>query len=179
MKLIKIVSILLTVVIIFLAARYVLYHVSYRLLYQETIEKYSSEYNIDEYLMMAIINSESSFNKNAVSSAGAKGLMQLTDSTAQSIAKSMGNKSFTVEDLYDPETNIKMGAWYLNNLKQEFSSTELVLAAYNAGRGNVAKWLGNSIISNDGKDYKNIPFAETKNYIASVLNKEKMYRFLY
>jgi len=179
MKIIRNIMILLVVVIAFFAVRYYVYNVTYKVAYKDIIEKYASEYNIDEYLLMAIINTESNFNKDAVSKAGAKGLMQITDTTAKSIAKSMGDTDFKVDDLFDPETSIKMGAWYFDNLRTRFGSNELVLAAYNAGRGNVNTWLNASIISEDGKDYNNIPFSETKNYIKKVLKDEKIYKFLY
>lgn len=179
MKAIKIIALILAVLLVLFAARYCLYDVYYRLSYRDLIEKYSTEYEIDEYLMMAMIHTESNFKKGAESSAGAKGLMQLTESTAKWIAKSMGDTDFKVDDLYDPETNIKMGAWYFDNLRTEFGTTELVLAAYNAGRGHVNEWLDDSVISQDGKDYDKVPFPETRKYIRKVLNDEKMYKLLY
>lgn len=170
---------LLAVLLVCFAARYILYEVSYPLQYRDIIEENSDEYDIDVYLMMAMIKTESGFDKEAVSPAGAKGLMQLTESTAIWVAEKMGDIDFKVEDLYKPETNIKMGSWYMNYLKEKFDTTELVLAAYNAGPGNVKQWLDDSTIAEDGADYDNIPFGETRNYIKKILHDVKIYEFLY
>ena len=178
-RLIALIVILTLAAASFFAVRYYLYNVSYRLLYRDMIEKYSARYNLEEHFLMAVINAESRYDKDAVSSQGAVGLMQITKPTAEWIAKSMGDKSFTVDKLNDPETNIKMGAWYIDNLSKEFSSRELVLAAYNAGRGRVGDWLDRSIISKDGKDFEKIPYKETVKYIEKVLADEKMYDYLY
>jgi soluble lytic murein transglycosylase len=128
---------------------------------------------------MSVINAESRYDKDAVSSQGAVGLMQITTPTAEWIAKSMGEKNFSADKLHDPETNIRMGVWYFNYLGKKFPAKELVLAAYNAGPGNVNDWLDQSIISKDGKDYEKIPFKETGNYVKKVISEEKMYDFLY
>ena len=157
----------------------ILYKVTYPVFYKDYIIKYSAEYHIDPHLLMAIINTESRYDKNATSHKGAIGLMQLTESTADWIAESMGNSNFSKDDLYDPETNIRMGAWYINNIRQEFGSMELILAAYNAGRGNVKKWIGNATIAQDGKDLDNIPYAETEKYVKKVLSNQKIYKLLY
>lgn len=179
MKRNKIIIIFLVISFVFFVATEILYNVSYPLNYKEYITKYSKEYDIDPYLLMAIINAESSFVKDAQSQKGAIGLMQLTEPTAVWIATSMGNENFTINDLYNPETNIKMGTWYLDNLKKEFHSTVLVLAAYNAGRGTVGSWLSNSEISEDGKTLHYIPYLETKTYIRKVLAGERIYALLY
>jgi Soluble lytic murein transglycosylase and related regulatory proteins (some contain LysM/invasin domains) len=173
---------IIALIIILLAAfavREVLYNISFPINYKEYILKYSDEYNIDPYLMMAIINTESRFNKDAASHKGAIGLMQLTEPTAEWIAESMGDSDFNTSQLYDPETNIKMGGWYINNLRDQFGTMELVLAAYNAGRGNVANWISNSVISEDGTDCANIPYKETEQYIRKVMNNREVYKLLY
>lgn len=179
MKLIKAVLAVLVLVLGFFAVRYYLYNMAYPLKYGETITKYAAMYHIDEHLVMSIVNAESRYDKDAVSSQGAAGLMQITKSTAEWIAKSMGDKSFTVDKLRDPETNIRMGCWYFDYLSKKFAATELVLAAYNAGPGNVNDWLDKSIISKDGTDYEKMPFKETGKYVKKVIADEKMYEFLY
>jgi soluble lytic murein transglycosylase len=179
MKAFRFIIIILVAVIAVFAIRYYLCNVTYRLSYREIIEKNAAEYNIDEYLLMAMIHTESNFKKDVQSHAGAKGLMQLTDSTAAWVAKEMNDTDFKIEDLYEPETNIRMGAWYFDNLRSKFGGTALVLAAYNAGRGNVSEWLNDAIISENGSDYANIPFSETRNYIKKVLREQKIYAFLY
>ncbi|MEQ8155535.1 MAG: lytic transglycosylase domain-containing protein [Clostridiaceae bacterium] len=179
MKLKKILLTLLVLLTVFFGIKEVVTNVTHRLLYKEYIIKYSKEYGLDPYLVMAVINTESKFKKDAVSTKGAVGLMQLTESTAEWIAESSGDEDFKTRDLYNPETNIKMGCWYLNNLSEEFDTTELVLAAYNAGRGNVAKWLSNSDISKDGQNLHNIPYGETDKYIKKVMVNREIYKLLY
>ena len=160
------------------AAKTAINHI-YPVAYKDYILKYAKEYDIDPYLLTAIIKVESRFDKNAASHKGAIGLMQLTEPTAFWIAESMGDESFTADDLYEPETNIKMGAWYVNNIRREFGYIELVLAAYNAGRGNVANWIDNSLIAPDGTDCSGIPYKETKEYVKKVLSNQDIYRILY
>ena len=81
--------------------------------------------------------------------------------------------------LYDPEINIKMGCWYLNNLIEQFGNVDTALAAYNAGSGNVRQWLQDSEYSKDGETLYNIPFAETKKYVDKIKVNYKMYQYLY
>ncbi len=174
----KFVVILIILLVTAFAAKGIIYHV-YPVEYKDYILKYSREYDIDPYLLTAIIKVESRFNKDAASHKGAIGLMQLTEPTAFWIAESMGNENFVIDDLYDPETNIKMGAWYVDNIRREFGAIELVLAAYNAGRGNVASWIDNSLIAGDGTDCSGIPYQETKTYVEKVLASQGIYRILY
>jgi soluble lytic murein transglycosylase len=105
--------------------------------------------------------------------------MQITAETAQWSSSKMGTVDFKLDMLNDPEYNIKMGCWYLNNLDKEFNNFDLVLAAYNGGRGNVEKWLKNSNHSIDGKNLQYIPFKETDKYVKKVNVNYSIYRFLY
>ncbi|WP_238886314.1 lytic transglycosylase domain-containing protein [Clostridium sp. YIM B02551] len=179
MKLKKIFIVVLTLIAIVLISREIIYNTLYPLKYKDYILKYSKENGLDPYLVMSVINTESKFNKDVASKKQAIGLMQLTEPTAEWIAKSMNDINFKSEDLFDPEKNIKMGCWYLKNLQEEFGTTELVLAAYNAGRGNVSKWLNNSDISKDGKNLHNIPYGETDKYIKKVKVNYNIYKLLY
>ncbi|QAT42938.1 lytic transglycosylase domain-containing protein [Aminipila luticellarii] len=171
--------IFLVIIFILFAAKGIVYDLSYPILYKDYVVKYSKEYNVDPYFLLAVIKTESRFDKNAKSHKGAVGLMQLTESTAEWIAESIGMENFTADDLYNPEINIKMGSWYIDNLRKEFGTTELILAAYNAGRGNVKKWTENSLIAENGEDFHNMPYDETVKYIKKVKFNEKMYRILY
>ncbi len=147
--------------------------------HKEVIDKYSKEYNLDPLFVLSIIKAESKFNPNAHSHKDAYGLMQITESTGKWIAEQMKMKNFSTDMLYNEETNIKMGCWYLNNLNEEFGNKDLVISAYNAGRGNVKKWLNDHNYSKDGKDIHYIPFPETKNYVEKVNIYYKIYKYLY
>ncbi|MDT8715263.1 lytic transglycosylase domain-containing protein [Clostridium sp. 19966] len=152
---------------------------AYPLEHEEIIKEFSKEYNIDPYLVAALIRAESNYDKNAISHKSANGLMQITGETSQWIADQMKISNFQQSMLYDPEVNIKMGCWYLNNLRKEFGSDELMLAAYNAGRGNVEQWLKNEKYSKDGKTLTNIPFKETDQYIKKIKTNYNIYKFIY
>ncbi|QGU94901.1 transglycosylase SLT domain-containing protein [Clostridium bovifaecis] len=137
--------------------------------YYDYIVKYSKEYNLSPFLVASVIKVESNFEKDAVSVKNARGLMQLTPSTAKWASEQMKLEDFNVDMLHEPMLNIRMGCWYLNNLKEEFGSDmEIVLAAYNGGRGNVKKWLNNYENSKNGVDLHYIPFEETDKYVKKV-----------
>lgn len=147
--------------------------------YSNYISEYSKEFNVDPLLVKAIIKAESSYNKDAKSSVGAKGLMQITDSTGAIIARQLGIKNFTPEMLYDPQINIEFGTFYISELLNQFGNKDNAIAAYNAGCGNVSSWLGNSEYSTDGKVLNKIPFLETASYVKNVNKYEHMYGKLY
>jgi Soluble lytic murein transglycosylase and related regulatory proteins (some contain LysM/invasin domains) len=148
--------------------------------YSENIIKYSQEYNLDPFLVAAVIKTESNFDEGAKSNKNAYGLMQITPDTAEWAAEKMNVNSFKTEMLYNPDFNIRMGCWYLNNLKEEFDDNiEVVLAAYNGGRGNVQKWLRNAEHSTDGKNLQYIPFKETDKYVKKVKVNYNIYKYLY
>jgi len=152
----------------------------YPLKYSDNIIKYSQEYNLDPFLVAAVIKTESNFDEGAKSNKNAYGLMQITPDTAEWAAEKMNVNSFKIEMLYNPDFNIRMGCWYLDNLKEEFdNNTELVLAAYNGGRGNVQKWLKSAEHSSDGKNLHYIPFKETDKYVKKVKVNYNIYKYLY
>ena len=150
----------------------------YTVEYEDYVYKYSEESNIDPYLTLAIIRVESNFNENSVSQSGAKGLMQLMDSTANELALALD-----IEDNYDifnAETNIVLGTTYMSTLLDYYNDNiYLALSAYNAGIGNVNKWIQNGIIQEDGSDIENIPFQETRNYVRKVTRDYRIYSRLY
>ena len=151
----------------------------YVIKYSDYVEKYAKKYEVDKYLIYATIKAESNFDANAKSNKGAKGLMQLMDSTGQEIAKKLDMK-IDNDDLFDPETNIKLGTNYISRLMKKYDNcTSLALAAYNAGSGNVDSWISNGTIRKDGKDVENIPYKETNNYVRKILNDYNVYIKLY
>ena len=152
----------------------------YKTTYSEHVYKYSEENNIDPLLTFAIIKAESNFNRNIKSSSGAIGLMQLMESTATEEATEVGEEIIVTESLYNPEINIKIGTKYFAKLMKKYNNNYLLaVAAYNAGRGNVDKWIQDGTIKEDGSDIENIPFKETNNYVRKIVRNYKIYKSLY
>ena len=144
--------------------------------YSEYVQKYSKEFGLDENLVYSVIKVESKFRKDAISHKGAKGLMQISDITRGWAKEELNLGEINI---FDPETNIKIGCWYLSKLYKEFGRLDLVIAAYNGGSGNVRKWLNNYTYSKDGKSLDLIPFEETSTYVKKITKNYKMYNKLY
>lgn len=148
--------------------------------YSEFVEKYSKENGLDKYLVYAMIKAESNFNPDVTSASDARGLMQLMEETAVERSNILENQSVEVYDLYDPETNIKLGTSYLAYLLNLYDGNiVLAVTAYNAGLGNVEKWIKDGIIKQDGSDIENIPYTETSNYVRKILKNYQMYLKIY
>lgn len=171
---------IITIFAFIVIAVYVYVKISYPLGYVDLINKYSDEYNVDPYLVAAIINVESRYDKEALSSKEARGLMQIAPVTGQWAAETLEINDFNLEKLFEPEVNIKIGTWYLKVLSDEFNNNlQLILAAYNGGSGNVTKWLKNEEYSKDGITLNKVPFKETEEYIQKVEKNLKIYRIVY
>lgn len=152
----------------------------YPLPYRDIVAECAAERRLDPMLVAGVIRSESGFRQEAKSHKGATGLMQLMPETAQWIAEQIGDKNFTQSDLNDPATNIRFGTWYLASLEKEFAGNEvLVLAAYNAGRGNVKSWMEKYRWGMDFSDISQIPYQETRRYVERVLQSKAAYHRLY
>ena len=151
---------------------------NYPINYIEEIQKYSDEYGVDPKVVLAIMRVESNFKSDATSKVNAKGLMQILPDTAKHIAKLM-QVDVNSLDLNDPETNIKIGTYYIKYLTQNFSNMDTVYAAYNGGIGSVNTWLKDAKYSNDGVTLYNIPSSETKHYVYKVNKALKAYEILY
>jgi soluble lytic murein transglycosylase len=139
----------------------------YPLRYAQYVRVHARENRLDPAFLAAVIYQESKFRSDAQSSSGAIGLMQLTPRTAHGIAIRTGGAAFHTDDLYNPEINIRYGAWYLANLFNKYGSERLVLAAYNAGQGNVDAWLAKG---------QPIQFGETRAYVDRVEHLKHVYR---
>ena len=145
--------------------------------YLDVIQAHAGE--LDVSFVLAVIMAESSFNHLAESHAGAQGLMQLMPSTAADMAERMGMRDFQPDDVWLPEVNIAIGAFYLNWLYARYNGDlDLVLAAYNAGLGRVDAWLADPQFSTDGVTLDTIPFSETENYLERVRQFQRVYRVL-
>ena len=152
----------------------------YKLDYGEYVYKYAEENDVDPYLIFAIIKAESNFSRNIESSSGAIGLMQLMEATAVEKANEIGEEVVVKEALFNPEINIKIGTSYYAYLIKHYKGNEnLALAAYNAGMGNVDRWIEEGTIKEDGSDLENIPYKETNNYVRKILRNYKIYKELY
>ena len=139
----------------------------YPLHYKTIVRSHAKTYGLDPALLAAVIYQESKFSPTARSRSGAVGLMQLTPTTAKGIAIRTGGHAFELSDLTVPEINIRYGSWYLRELFHKYGDERLVLAAYNAGQGNVDRWL---------KAHVEIQFPETRHYVARVEQLKGVYR---
>ncbi len=149
--------------------------------YSEYVSRYSSEYNIPEYVIYAVIKVESDFVPTAKSSAEAMGLMQMTPPTFEWLTGGEHlDEGLPAESLYIPDVSIRYGTYYLQYLYRKFDyDWELALAAYNGGEGNVAKWLEDPLYSDGEGGLRWIPFSETRSYVVKVNIAMDTYRELY
>ncbi len=178
-KLISLVLILsLISVIIVYNSVYLALQTVYPRRYSEFVEKYSQEFQINEAFLYAVIETESGFNKDAVSEVGAKGLTQIMPDTFKWLQSKTGEK-YEDDDLFDPEISIKYGAFLLEYLLDEFEDPKTALAAYHAGIGRVQEWLQNPEYSADGEKVSEIPYESTDAYTQKVLRTYKLYVKLY
>lgn len=146
--------------------------------YEEYVEKYASQYGVPESIVYAVIKTESGYDSGAVSDAGAVGLMQMMPDTFNWLT-TLTKENLDKGLLYDPETNIKYGTYYLSYLYLKYGSWDTVYAAYNAGEGNVDEWLGEALDADGAKKLGEIPFEETENYIKKVNKAAEIYDRLY
>lgn len=176
-KLLIVIIIVIFAIFAIIAIREQMMKILYKKDYSEYVSKYSEEYEVEDNLIYAIIKAESNFNPNAVSNQNAKGLMQLMYATAEEVASKNGIE-LTDENIFDPETNINIGTKYISTLLNKYECVEVALAAYNAGSGNVDKWIANGTIKADGSDIENIPYKETNTYVRKIIRDYKIYEQL-
>lgn len=138
--------------------------------HEDVIRQQAREKDVDAALIAAVIYSESKFSEST-SSAGARGLMQITRDAANDIERHSGGTTFRFSDLSDPEINIRYGTFLLRELLDRYEGDEAAaLAAYNAGPGNADNWGGSALTVDE------IPFPETRAYVEEVLEKQREYR---
>ncbi len=174
-KLLSIIIFILITIAIIIVARELTMKQLYRKDYSEYVTKYSEEYGVEEELVYAIIKAESNFDPDAVSNKNAQGLMQLMYATAEEVAQKSGIE-LTKGNILDPEININIGTKYISRLLEKYECVEVALAAYNAGSGNVDKWIKDGVIQSDGSDIENIPFKETNTYVRKIMRDYKIYQ---
>lgn len=141
----------------------------------EEVKLVSEDYGVDPLLIMSIIKVESSFNINAESEKNAIGLMQIKQETADYIKTLTGK----VYDLRNAKDNVNAGTYYLKYLINKFNVEETAIVAYNAGEGNVSRWLADNRYSLDGKTLYKVPFKETENYLKKIKKSFVNYKNLY
>ncbi len=142
----------------------------YPLRYEQIVTAHARNYDLDPALLAAVIYTESKFDADARSGAGALGLMQLLPDTARGIALRTGGAKFVVDDLFVPELNVRYGSWYLRNLLDRYGDERTALAAYHAGQGNVDEWRKRGV---------GIQFPETRSYVDKVERVKKVYASAY
>jgi soluble lytic murein transglycosylase len=148
--------------------------------YRDIITMEAHKNELEPLLVAAVVWVESSFNKEAESSKGARGLMQIMPETGFWVAEQIGMDDFTEDKLYDPLVNISIGTWYLRDLFRQFDgNTYVALAAYNGGRGHVSRWLQNGLWDGSRDRLENIPFPETRLFVLRVEQTYRRYKQIY
>lgn len=163
--------------------------------YAGLADSYAKEYDVPLEIVYAVIETESNFDQEAQSGVGACGLMQLMPDTYEWIRGQLGEinaesassgdtgsgrtENRTAGGIFDPETNIRYGVYYLSYLYERFNNWETAYAGYNAGPNIVQKWLQDTKYSSDGIVLENIPYTETANYVVKVSAARERYKELF
>jgi len=174
----KFINLIIILLIVFISSL-VIFKTIYKTEYLDIVKKECKKYNCSPYQILAIIKSESNFDENAHSKKGAIGLMQITLETANWCLENLDEDKITEKQLYNPETNIKIGTYYFCYLLERYGNIDTAISAYNGGMGNVDKWLNNPKYSADGKVITSTPYDETTNYIKKINNNITIYKLLY
>ncbi len=185
----RVILLLLSVLVLaacFVAGAYFLDHIVqtkiYKLSYTRQIRANAKTYKLPPSLVAAIIHVESHSQPDVVSPKGAVGLMQIMPSTGAWINSKLTGEAeadFQQRRLLDPDTNIELGCWYMRYLLDKYDGdTRLALIAYNAGPGNLDKWLDDAELS-PGGTLSRIPFAETERYVEKITQAKEIYETLY
>lgn len=167
----------LILILLFVALRKPIQRRYYPYTHRDIIAAAANEFDLPKDLLCAVIWVESRFRPDAVSSAGACGMMQLKPETFGEVLWRLELPEDT--DIFAPDQNIRCGAFYLRRLYGLYENWETALAAYNAGMGNVNGWLSDPRYSADGVTLQDIPFSETAAYIRKVQAAREVYQDLY
>jgi soluble lytic murein transglycosylase len=156
------------------------WRLAFPLPYRKSLEEYCRAQMLDPYLMAALIRQESEFNPNAVSRANARGLAQVMPATGRQLSRKLGIARFRTAMLFTPDTNLRMGTYYLKQLSDDLQGKwEAALASYNAGKSHVTTWLAAGNYREPSEFVESIPFNETRLYVQSVLRNAEVYRKIY
>jgi soluble lytic murein transglycosylase len=156
------------------------WHLAFPLPYRKSLEEYCKAQMLDPYLMAALIRQESEFNPKAVSRANARGLAQVMPGTGRQLSRKLGMHRYSTAMLFTPDTNLKLGTYYLKELSDQLNGKwEAALASYNAGKSHVTTWMAAANYREPAEFVESIPFNETRQYVQSVLRNAEVYRRLY
>ncbi|HYL39117.1 MAG TPA: transglycosylase SLT domain-containing protein [Bryobacteraceae bacterium] len=148
--------------------------------YRSQLEEYCRSLSLDPFLMAALIRQESEFNPKAVSRASARGLTQVMPSTGRQLSRKLGIRGYRTSMLFSPDTNLKIGTYYLKALSDQLQGQwEVALASYNAGKSRVTSWMNAANFHEPAEFVESIPITETRQYVQSVLRNAEVYRRLY
>ena len=145
------------------------------------MEYYAGKYNIDPLILYSFIRTESNFNPNAQSNVGARGLMQITEETFDWIKlKIAPSEDLTFDDLYDPETNIRFGTYFVSYcLLRYHDDLATAAAAYHSGWGTVDNLLAQAEYSSDGETLDHYPYPQMRLYVRKITNSYQRYQDIY
>ncbi|MDQ0337839.1 soluble lytic murein transglycosylase [Caldalkalibacillus uzonensis] len=152
----------------------------YPIQYEEDVQEAAEHFNVDPFLILAVMKIESGFKQERASKKGAEGLMQLMPETAEWINEKSGLNKAPHAYRHDPRDNILLGTWYLSYLLDKYQGDYVkTLVAYNAGQGNVDRWLAEGVW--DGREYTidQVPFGETRHYVKRALFYYDRYKKIY
>ncbi len=156
------------------------WRLAFPLPYRKSLEEYCRAQMLDPYLMAALIRQESEFNPKAVSPANARGLAQVMPATGRQLSRKLKIPRYRTAMLFTPDTNLKLGTYYLKQLSDELQGKwEAALASYNAGKTHVTAWMASANYREPAEFVESIPFNETRVYVQSVLRNAEVYRKLY
>jgi soluble lytic murein transglycosylase len=156
------------------------WQLAFPLPYRESLENHSRTQSLDPFIVAGLVRQESEFDPNAISRARAYGLTQVLPSTGRQLSRTAGIAGFTASMLFDPDTNLRLGTMYLKSLlDQHGGNWPETLAAYNAGKSRVTRWLTWAKYREPAEFIETIPFSETREYVQSVLRNADVYRHLY
>ena len=149
--------------------------------YADTVTRYAELYDIDPLVLYAFIRTESNFNPNAQSGAGARGLMQITEVTFDWIKlKIAPGEALTFDNLFDPETNIRFGSYFVAYCLQRYGGDlATAAAAYHSGVGTVDGLLADSACSPDGQTLSHYPYPQMRRYVHKITTAYQRYQEIY
>ncbi len=151
---------------------------AYPLPFEDGLQRYAAQNHLDPMLVAGQVRQESAFDPEAVSRAGAVGLLQLEPKTARKLARSL-HIGYSRARLRDPEYNLRLGTLYLAGLIAAYGTPEAALAAYDAGEDRVTMWTAGQTYQETAEFVESIPFTETREYVQVVLRNAELYRKIY